>query len=743
MFDLELTRRAVERASRIQMGHPDPVRRFELTYHSQTQIQAAIVALDELWDNDKGTLRRNLTPDEQNFITNERTLCALDARYYYANYAWIVNWQKRPALFTPNVAQSMMIDVWADLERQGRAIHIVQLKARRLGVSTLSEIEVGRRVQFLPYTNAVVASADPTKSVLMAEMIDYLWKQMPWWLMPKATRIQHGMPIEFGEINTGITIQAGNQFNGVGRGATPNVYHVSEIAEWPDAESLIDAALMRAIIDTPDVFGMIEGTGEGRGNWLHKTWELLKKDWPLGRARQMPVFLPWYVGTDIYPSEAEMRARPIPKDWIPSDRVMRHAERARQYVLTNPLLLKHLAKGNTAWKMPREQMWFYEVEYEAAREKKTLNRFLAEMASDDFDAFQSSNTPVVDQEVLMNYRERCRVPLQVYTIIGDTIPPALSVGRRHWLRGPGAPPPITVKIAGLIPTCPLVFQLVPVRFEGYAGSDPALRLFIWEYPRNDETYGVGVDTSDGIGLDNSVIEVLRKSTPYEPDAQVAEFVAGYIKAFQLWPMVMAVSTFYSVLSSKSNTRQQCRVAIECKGNGEACQHEMQKRGWRNFHPWKRYDNKKMKPDGEVVKFGVYTNVWFRPQMMDMLLTCFDEEAIDLPSPYLVSEFESLERDEAVAKQKAAYGEKDDRVMAIGFPLFSLHIGDRIQQFARRKVDILPGGEPPETVEYAVWTAPAQSNSLGPTPAQQIAPYRRGRPMGLSRYVNRSMPKGYR
>lgn len=745
MFDLEITERAVAKATRLQMQHEDTTRRFELTYHSQQQIQAAIVALDDLWDPERRTLRRNLTPDEQNFVINERLLCALDARYYYANYAWIVNWEKRPSLFKPNVAQSLMIDIWAELERQGRAIHILQLKARRLGVSTLSELEVGRRVQFLPYTNAVVASADPTKSVLMAEMIDYMWRQMPWWLMPKTSRVQSGMPVEFAEINTGITIQAGNQFNGVGRGATPNVYHLSEIAEWPNAESLIDGALMRAIIDTPDVFGMIEGTGEGRGNWLHRTWELLKKDWPAGRARQMPVFLPWYVGIDIYPSPAERRARPIPEDWIPTDRVMRHADRARQYVMTNPLLFKHLAKGNKNWTMPRDQMWFYEVEYESAKAKKTLNIFLAEMASDDFDAFQSSNIPVVDQETLMNYRERCRVPKQVYTIIGDTIPPTLSVPRRHWLSGPGAPLPITVRIATLIPTCPLVFQFVPVRFEGYAACDPAMKLFVWDYPEHDETYGIGVDTSDGIGEDNSAIEVLRKASPYRPDAQVAEFVAGYIKAFQLWPMALAIGAFYSVISTKSGTRQQCRVAIECKGNGEACQHEMQKRGWRNFHPWKRYDNKKMKSDGDVVKFGVYTNVWFRPQMMDMLLTCFDEEAIDLPSPFLVQEFESLERDERVAKQKAAYGEKDDRVMAIGFPLFSLHVGDRVQQFARRKVDILPGGEPSDVVEYAVYRPGLQETSVGPSvvpSASQVTYGRRGRPTGLQRAVNRNMPKGY-
>ncbi len=635
-----------------------------------------------------------------------------------------------------------MLDIWAQLEREGRAIHLVQLKARRLGVSTLSELETARRVQLIPYSNAVVASADPTKSVIMADMIDYCWKQMPWWLMPKVSKIQNKMPVEFAEINTGITIQAGNQFNGVARGSTPNVYHVSEIAEWIDAESLIDGALLRAIIDTPDVFGIIEGTGEGRGNFLHKTWDLIKTEWPLRRSRQMPVFLPWYVGTDIYPSPTEMRSRPMPADWVPSDRTVRHAEKARQYVLSNELLFKHLAKDDRSWSMPRSQQWFYEVEWESAKKKKTLSIFLAEMASDDFDAFQTSNLPMIDAEILSNYRDRTRHPLAVYTVIGDTIPDALTVPRREWLKGPGAPPPITVRVANLLPRTPLVYQFVPVRFDGFPGYDPSLKLFIWEYPEDGETYGIGVDTSDGIGQDNSVIEILRKATMQRCDAQVAEFGSSYIKAFQMWPMALAISCFYSVARPGESQRFQCRVAIECRGNGEALQHEMQKRGWRNFHPWKRYDNKVMTKDQDVNKFGVYTNAWFRPQMMDMLLTHVDEESIDIPSPYLVHELESLERDERVQKAKASYGEHDDRVMAIGFPLFSMHVGEPpSKQYARRKVEILPGGEDPEIVQYPIWQPSAQETGAF-VPAQQILRGYRGRP-GLSRIINNRMPKGFR
>lgn len=729
MYAPELSDRALEQRAR-ELG-------FTLTRHSPTQIDAAIAALNDLLDEDRG-LKRPLAPDEIQFIENERALCALDFRYYL-NYCWIVNWRKEVERFQPNVAQNILLDVWADLERDARAIHILELKARRLGVSTLSELAIAHRVQFHPYTNAVIASADPGKSILMADMVEFAWKQMPWWLMPVATKHKFGMPVEFGEIESGITVQAGNQFNGVARGATPNVYHVSEIAEWEDAERLIDASLMRAIIDSPNVFGIIEGTGEGKRTYFHNTWEFAKKAWAAGRGRQMPVFLPWYVGTDIYPSETEQRQRPIPTGWIPSDKTIRHAEKAREYVLANPLLFKYLAKHDPDWTMPRAQMWYREVEYENAKEAKTLNKFLSEMAGDDFEAFQSQNLPIIDPEIILNYQERTRQPKAVYTIIGPDIHPLFVAPRAQM---DFSKPPITIKVRDVLPTRNEVYQFVPLRFTGYDTFDPMMKFLVWEEPSNDHQYGIGTDCGEGVQQDRSVIEVFREMTPDREAGQVAEWAYDRITAFQMWPLVLAIGCWYSVYSARMNRRAQTRLAIESFTNGSALQNELQKRGWINFHPWKYNDTRKPKPDGQTQRIGVFTNQWFRSQMMDMLLTCLSEEAVDLPSPYLVEELETLERMAGQKKIAAQYGEHDDRVMAFGFPLFSLHMNKPPhQQFTRKRVNYEPGLEE-ETTVYPIWTPPAQAQSLGPQPTQEVSRSLRGAYQFL-RHVNRDMPRGFR
>lgn len=746
MYHAGTTRRKIgELADRVnaqarKTGKPEWTPR----YHTIAQIEHATDHLNSLWDPDGKKLRRPLTVDESQFIQNERRICALDFRgYWLPNYCYIINWFQQPQRFAPNVAQNIMLDLWGEREAQGLAIWILALKARRLGVSTICASGLHHRFQFHSHSNCVIASADPTKSLEMAGIIAYSLSRQPWWLLPQGKpKISQGMPVEYPDIDTGLTIQAGNQFTGVARGSTPNAILLSEMSSWPDARTQIDGSLMRAVVDSPNVLAIMETTAWGTGNWVHDTWEQAKRESSEGRSRVMPVFLPWFVGTDLYPSAADIMARPIDPKWKPSERVVAHAERARQYVLTNPALFKYLAKGRLDWTMPREQMWYNEIEYDQARQKKELNIFLSELPADDFECFQSPNLPIIDPEILIGYNERTRNPIGVYTIIGPGIPPALIAPRRNWDH---SKKPIEIRTRDVVPKLDEVYQLIPLKFEGYPSFDPELRLLIWEWPENGYSYGVGVDCSEGIGQDNAVIEVLREATPSLCPGQVAEWVSSHVTAFQLWPLVMAVSCLYSTYKPSAGRRVQSRVAIETWTNGSATQNELQKRGWSNFHPWKYNDKRKPVKDIDVNLMGVRTNLWFRTSTFDMLLTCLSEEAIDFPSPYLVRELSRLERRGGNMKIEAAYGAHDDRVMGIGFPLFSLHMNKPPQrQFARRRVEYVPGADPEPKANYATWKPDNQAQDL-PNPLL-LRPQRAvglSAQIGLLRDQNARMPRGYR
>lgn len=761
MYDPGVTSRAVTAANQ---DHEQRLRAagkevWSLRYHTLSEIEAAIAHFDDLWDKDAGRLTRSLTPDEQQFITNERRLCALDFRnYWLPNYSWIIDWRKKPVRFDPNVAQNIILDLWADSEVQGHAIWMQQLKARRLGVSTLSELAVQHRFQFHPFTNSVVASADPDKTVEMANIIKFCLAQQPWWLHPKVTKIYKAIPIEFGDQNCTLSIQAGNQFNGVARGSSPNVIHLSELCEWMGAEDLIEAALLPAVLDSPDVFGMLESTAKGPGYWKRK-WEESKRDYPRGRSRMRPVFLPWYVGTDIYPTPAGLRARPIPANWVPSDRTINHAERARQYVTTDPLLFKYLAKDDLRWQMPRAQMWWREIGYEQAKEAKTLNIFLAEYCADDFEAFQNSNIPVIDPEILLGYQERTRPPVAIYTVVGPDIPPALVSPLRYHDQ---SKPSITIDTRDLTPRYAVKYQLVPLVFNGYPSLDYGMKLLVWEHPQAGYVYGTGVDCAEGIGQDNTAMQVLREATPNREPGQVAEWASNYVTAFQAWPIALAIASWYSTFSANLGRVGQSRIVIETASAGSSLQNELQKRGWNHFHPWKYNDSKKGRRDFEVARVGVITNQWWRATLMDWLLTALSEEAIDLPSPFIVSELTTLERVPGQRKEEAAADAYDDRVLALGHVLLSLHMNKPpSQQFARKRVSYIPGLTPEASVAHPIWTPPGVAVATKQpflTPAARLITgsgvqraitgashrvFRHGGKFVLGNYVNESMPKGFR
>jgi hypothetical protein len=694
MFDLARSDAAIAAATARANTLPDGTlkpREDHIVYrrHTAAGIASAIAHLAELTPEEGGAagLVRPLTPKEMAFIRNERVICALDFRYFL-NFCHIIGWDKRDTIMTPNFAQLVVLDLLAESERSHHALMLMILKARQLGSTTLVEMIILWLFLFMPRTYAVIASADPSKTEAMAGMIAYAWEQLPWWLLPPSVRYLRGVPAEIPAITSVLKPQWGNQYHGVGRGQTPSAGHLSELSSWKNAADDVDSALLKAMHPTPTLFLAMESTALGRDNWWYDKWESQKVEYPAGRSQIRPVFLPWFFGVDLYPTDTEHHQLPPPANWVPLDRTIRHAERARQAVLANPLWLHYLAKGNRDWTMPQRQMWYYERERELAIKEKRLNKFLSEMPADDIEAFQNTNISVVDQDITLNYRERAlaRPPLGVYTIVGPSIHKMLTIPRSEWDL---SKPTITVRPSAICRATE-VYQFIPLKFEGYIGYNPLGKLFIWELPEDFQTYAEGVDTSDGIGQDWSVLNMIRKGTFERPHGQCAEFASPYIKAAQLWDLALALGAFYSVLHPRAGRRTQARICVECKGNGEKVQDELKKRGWTNFHPWKKLDNRRRITNDKVHKEGVFTNVWYRSMMMDTLLTAVDEEALDIRSPWLVNELETLERDPDEKSARAAYNTHDDRVMSIGFPLESLTVDDRTRtRYAKSVPQYLP------------------------------------------------------
>lgn len=215
------------------------------------------------------------------------------------------------------------------------------------------------------------------------------------------------------------------------------------------------------------------------------------------------------------------------------------------------------------------------------------------------------------------------------------------------------------------------YTLLPLLHRGSAEFDPEGKIIIYEYPQKGEVYGVGCDTGFGLGSDNSVLQGIRKGSIERNDAQVFEFAASHVNSFNLWPFAMALGTLYS--TPVGGQIKQAKMVIEGAANGETVYNELRKRGWRNFHNWVRYDRKKVR-EAQATRQLWYTNTWSRPLLMDMLIDALNNGWLDINSQWFINEMGTLEADLEMQRLKVAAsgGSHDDRIMALGMVLFSMH-----------------------------------------------------------------------
>lgn len=660
---------------------------FTPEYHSVADCERFIRHIETLvqYDPDKKLFiatrdpkklwKDTLTPEEIQWVRNERLLIRVDYNYFRTRYVWIKNEEDRVVRFTPWVSQEILLDIISEMDEQQFAIMLIILKARQLGLSREISLMLTHRGVTQPNRNIFIASATSGKTGLLFDMVDFVLDRIPPWIRPAEKFRRENELLELHNGST-ITLQHGQQTSGIARGTTPTVAHISELSEFDprNVGDLIDSSLLRAMHDSPDTFLALESTAKGMNNWWHEKWKSAKAGWPVNRSRLRPLFLPWFVG-GLYPKLDWLRAHPVPVDYSASMAhwAFAHAEMAGEYVKSTDYLTKRLGSG---WQMPIEQIWYYECERDSAIRERRLSEFLQEMPANDDEAFQSSNRSVFDTETIVFYRDHAhREPLEGCYGLSGLIehvparlqPPDLLVDKSK--------PRIPILVETNDSTQPIRFELVPLRFDGWSLEDASSsvdKIYLWEKPIPGEVYGLGVDPADGLDKDRTVIEIIRKAGFRGPTKQVGEFASGRMNALDAWPFALALGTYFSVPDHDGHVAQP-RMAIECKGSGgKEMQNVLRMMGWRNFHPWtdRQLDNR-YADLSRYTKLGVYTDYSWRAGMIELVVKTMRDCDIEICSPFLVQEMQSLEANDMVQQLRAGYGGHDDRIMAIGFILVSL------------------------------------------------------------------------
>lgn len=527
------------------------------------------------------------------------------------------------------------------MQLAGVPMMLLFLKARQLGVSTLFQFIINHLVNFRPYTTAIVASGDEDKTrKLLDKMIGAQLKLTPFWLIhpslyqePRRSGdayLQSTDPL-FGSM---ITVQHGRQELGIARGDTADAFHMTELLEWLNPEALIQASFLRAVHATERTFGVFETTASPRDAWMHRFWEECERDYPLGLTMVRPVFLPYFIGRDIYPAPGEERAMPVPDNWDPPEFVKEHAAKCAEYAQSSPILRKILPAN---WQMdPGQQWWYYREYIKNSADPQKFAQWLAEVPSSAKEAFQSWSRSVINVQTLQGYQRRLREPIYPPLMIdGPEIPelskPVLNAGEEPALT-------VTHNFGGGRNLRWRLFALD--NFTNTSDElDPLHKLWLWELPQLNQKYVVGVDCGEGIGRDRTVIQVFKLGNPYQPTTQVAEYASDMCNAQEAFGLVLMLARLYTA-ETYQHSVQPALVSIETAKGGSALIAELLKYGWENIYIRQKLD-KRQRIAHEEPNYGWETNVRTRGILIDWIVKLIKQHNIVINSPWLLDEIKDF------------------------------------------------------------------------------------------------------
>lgn len=629
---------------------------------------------------------REPTPMEARFIRNEIHMSACDADYFLTRYCKVRDETNTIVPFKWRIPQRVAFNVIAEMEDGRHSIEIQWLKGRQLGVSTIIELLITHRILFGYGVNAVAASIDGDKSAKMSGMMFLCVDECPWWLKPTEQQRKVGSLLSFAN-QCSITIQSGKQMSGIARGSTPTVIHLSELADFPNPQDLVEASLFRAVHPSPKVFMNLESTGNSNVGWWAETWRFNKANWHKGKARLRPCFLPWFMGTDIYPMPTWLHDHPVPNDWVPCAETQAHAAKCNAYAQNTDILRNELGSD---WRLPRQQAWFWECNYLEHKAKGIEKRWLQEMPADDYEALQSKQEKVFPYEVLSRMELERSKDYEVFAIVGEGIEEKFH--------------PLDTDVDYSRPRIPITYsakgknyhwQLVPLHLDGVEDEETRRwnnAFMVYERPMQGMKYSAAADTAGGGGQDRTVVSVDREGSGMIQDVQVAELASDQISAAEATYFVMAICAWYDVGMF---------AAEQVRKPGDICQTQMRLMGWPNsrVHSMVRYDGKKIQK-AKAAKKGWYTHSWSRPLLLSMFIAAVENGWYRVNSKFLKEEcdnFEARDTDSGKVKMEHMKGKHDDRLFAAAISYFIVHDLHLMIERSKRRYT-LPESKLPDLVK---------------------------------------------
>lgn len=614
------------------------------------------------------------------WVENEQFLCFADCAYWETRYGWICDDKNNIFRYSPRKSQQIFDSVLAEFDEQQVAIELFCVKSRQVGISTDTVMKFHHRVQFIPNTQAVMASARAEQSDLLGRMGEVCRERQPFWLVPPLISTKSTQPRwRNGSI---MSMQSGSQAMGIAQGWTPTCIHISEIADIPKPQKTLEEGLFPAAHSSRKLFFILEGTGADATSWQAEKWRYYKANWGKG-GRFFCVFISWPCATDLYPLPDWLRKNPIPEGWTPLEETRRMSRKAELYIRSTPYLAKIMG---ARWEMPKEQAWMWETKFREASQSHTLKVFLSQYPVSDDEAFQSKNDRAIGDDVIEVVSSRAEKSYEPYAITGESV----LIGQSD---DPYEPEPDAVDYDK--PRIPITWKskggqlnhwtLVPLKaFDDSDDLQCFNKVLIFKHPKEDEDYSIGVDTADGLGNvdeDRACAQIVLNRMGNMRDEQVAEFVSNLVNPPQMVSICAALGTYYGQWQDgRAHTRDArgVKFCIEQRERyGDDCQFQLKLMGFSFHHVFIWYDKKQIQAN-QGNRLGWFSNVWSRPLLLNRFQDAINGGWIKINSPMAIRQLATWVRKVSTAgKSKLDHesGQHDDNIMGLAQAYFTRHSHD--------------------------------------------------------------------
>lgn len=213
-----------------------------------------------------------------------------------------------------NRAQEFMHSRLEEQKRRTGKVRALILKGRQQGCSTY----VGGRyyhlathsfgVQAFILTHALSATNN------LFKMAQRFYKNTPELVRPAVTT-NNSKELIFGALDSGYKLGTAEN-KSVGRSATIQLFHGSEVAFWANAAEHA-SGILQAVPDAENTEIILESTANGIGNYFHQMWQKAESN----QSDFIAIFIPWFwqeeyrraIPEDFVLSESELEIRELYK----------------------------------------------------------------------------------------------------------------------------------------------------------------------------------------------------------------------------------------------------------------------------------------------------------------------------------------------------------------------------------------------------------------------------------------------